>query len=437
MNILTTIKRIFASALDGYGEKWLATPPHSGAGMPVNDGTALNHATVWACVRIISETVATLGWHVTKGVPGGDRERDYGPVDWLLNTQSNDEMSAFSWRELALMQTLLSGNHFSEIVRDVSGRPLALWPLDPYNTYAERDEGGALGYRTFNERGSVFLRPRDVFHLHGLSGNGISGLSVLTVARRSIGSGLALDEFGASFYKNGTQLGIVLEHPKTLSDGARERLKKDIQDRTGSGNAFRALVAEEGLKLQRTNMTMIDAQFLESRKFQVSEICRWFRVPPHKVADLEKATFSNIEHQAIEFVQDTILPWCKRLEQEADLKLFGVARQGIMRTRLNVDTLLRGDAKSRFEAYGLGRQWGYLSVNDIRHLENMNGIGPEGDRYLEPANMVEAGAAGAEAVPDAPAPADPNPENSDQPTNRAATVVDLLSARARERRAMS
>lgn len=371
-----------------------SSPRGRGAGMAVNVDSALAHATVWACVRIISETIATLGWHITRDLPNGERDRVTGtPLDWLLNVQPNPEMTSFTWRELVLVHALMSGNHYSEIQRDAMGRPIWLWPLDPERCWPDRDSTGALIYRYYRQQGGIETLPaRNVLHIHGLGWDGLSGYSVISVASRSLGSGIALDEHGANFFRNGAHLGLIFEHPKALSQTAWDRLQASIAERTGPGNSFKTLIAEEGMKPAKFQMSMIDAQFLESRKFQVSEICRWFRVPPHKVADLERATFSNIEHQAIEFVQDTILPWCKRLEQEVDLKLFGVARQGNVHTRLNVDTLLRGDIKSRFEAYGQARQWGWLSVNDIRRLENSNGIGEDGDIYLQPSNMVEAGA---------------------------------------------
>lgn len=392
----------------------------NGAGVLVTPDTALAYAAVWSCVRIITETVATLGWHIIRNV-GETRERVAGgPVDWMLNVQANPEMTAFSWRELALLHVLLNGNHYSEIERDSVGRPLALWPLQPDAVQVERPpEGGGLVYRVNPGMGREYrLGPRNVLHVHGLGWDGLTGMSVIAVARRSLGAGLGMDEMGANFYKNGAHVGVALSHPGKLSDAAKDYLKSSFRDLyTGSDKAFKTIVLEEGMGLEKMSMSMVDAQFIESRKFQVSEICRWFRVPPHKVADLERATFSNIEHQAIEFVQDTILPWCRRLEQEVDVKLFGSGRQGTLQTRLNIDTLLRGDIASRYAAYEKGRNGGWLSANDVRKLENLNPI-ENGDIYLQPLNMGEAGeipppapkTAAIEPAPDEPTPKE-TPDN--------------------------
>lgn len=393
----------------------------TGAGALVTPDTALAYAAVWSCVRIITETIATLGWHIIRNV-GDTRERIAGgPVDWMLNVQANPEMTAFTWRETALLHVLLYGNHYSEIERDTVGRPLAIWPLLPDSVQVERPpEGGPLVYRVNPGMGREYrLIPRNVLHVHGLGWDGMLGMSVIATARRSLGAGLAMDEMGANFYKNGAHVGMALKHPGKLSEAAKDYLKASFKEAyTGSDKAFKTIVLEEGMDMVKMTMSMIDAQFLESRKFQVSEICRWFRVPPHKVADLERATFSNIEHQAIEFVQDTILPWCRRLEQEVDVKLFGSGRQGTLQTRLNIDTLLRGDIASRYAAYEKGRNGGWLSANDVRRLENMNPI-DNGDIYLQPLNMGEAGAIPPPAAP-APKPAPdtiPEEPSTEPPAN--------------------
>lgn len=364
-----------------------------GAGMLVDEYTALNHATVWACVRIIAETGAHLGWHVLQEGKDGETTRVRGSgIEWLLNVQSNPEMTAFNWRQTALVHALLAGNHYSEIERDVTGRPLNLWPLNPHNVRPWRNDAGELLFKVFQQDGGeVDLAARNVYHVPGLGWDGLLGYSVVTMAARSIGFGLAMDEYGANFYANGTHLGLVFEHPRSLKPEQKTNIQESLDNRSGSNKAFRAMIVEDGMKLSKATMSMIDAQFLESRKLQVSEICRWFRVPPHKVADLDRATFSNIEQQSIEFVQDTMLPWCARLEQEANTKLFGRTLQRTMRTRINVDTLQRGDFKTRQDGYAAGRSGGWLSVNDIRRMEGMNAIGPEGDIYLQPLNMVPAG----------------------------------------------
>lgn len=389
------------------------------AGMTVSEESALCFGAVWSCVRIISETIATLGWHLIRELPDGTRERTVNTdLDRLLNAQANPEMTAFSWRETALAHCLLWGNHYTEIRRDYAGRVLGLYPIHPASVKPDRDASGALIYRIWQDgAGEAILPARDVIHLHGIGYDGIVGLSVVAYARQSIGVGLALDEFGASFYANGAHVGAALKHPGKLSQQAKDYLKSSFAEaHAGASKAHKTIVLEEGMDVVKLSMSMVDAQFLESRKFQVSEICRWFRVPPHKVADLDRATFSNIEAQSIEFVQDTILPWCRRLEQEIDAKLIGQWRTT---SRLNIDTLLRGDIVSRFNAYENGRLGGWLSINDVRRLENMNPIPAGGDVYLQPMNYVEAGT---EPTPE-PAPAMPaaEPEDEDPPTSNLLT----------------
>jgi HK97 family phage portal protein len=376
------------------------TPTYQGlfygrnAGMVVNPATILTHATVWACARIISETIATLGWHVMNNKPDGTRERSLNDkLIRLLNSQANPEMTAFTWRETALLHAMIYGNHYSEIVRDGGGRPIELWPLDPVRTPVtiKHNDAGELRFCVSAEDYEREIPAANMLHVHGLGSDGHYGLSVLQLARRSIGSGLAMGEFGANFFANGAHVGIALKHPGKLSEQAKDYLKKSFNAAySGPTNVAKTVVLEEGMELERLSMTMLDAQFLESRAFDVLEICRWFRVPPHKVADLQRATFSNIEHQAIEFVTDTILPWCRRLEQEVDIKLIGYGLQVTKSTRLNIDTLLRGDVMSRFNAYEKGRLGGWLSANDVRRLENMGPI-ENGDIYLQPMNYMEAG----------------------------------------------
>jgi len=360
------------------------------AGVWVTEDTAMQFSAVWSCVRIISETIATLGWHIVTEQPDGSRQRESGsPLDRMLNAMANPEMTAFTWRETAIAHCLLWGNHYSEIVRDNRGMPVALYPIDPARVLMTRDSEDQVIYRiTGNGDALADLAAQNVLHIHGLGFDGSVGLSVVGYARQSIGVGLALDEFGSSFYANGAHIGTALRHPGKLSKDAKTALREGFNAAySGSSSAFKTVVLEEGMDIARMQMSMVDAQFIESRKFAISEICRWFRVPPHKVADLDRATFSNIEHQAIEFVSDTILPWCRRLEQEVDSKLIGQWRRT---TRLNIDTLLRGDIASRYAAYDKGRIGGWLSANDIRRMENMNPIA-HGDIYLQPLNYIEAG----------------------------------------------
>jgi HK97 family phage portal protein len=366
--------------------------PRTEAGVQVTHDTALTYGAVYACTRIIAETVASLTWHVYRRQPNGGKQRAPGMVEDTLRDLANPETTAFSFREQIMASALLWGNGFAEIERDGAGRVVNLWQIAPDRVQPDRVRSdGRLVYVIDNSRqADTTLEAEDCFHLHGLGFDGVSGYSVVRLAARSIGIGLAVDKFGGAFYGNGTALSGVLETDQALTDTQRSNIKTSWDAaHQGPSRAFQAAVLEGGLKWRALGMPMTDAQFLENRTFQVQEICRWFRVPPHKLAELTRATFSNIEHQTIEFVQDTIMPWAIRLEQEANRKLFGQNRERLF-TKLNLNALLRGDAKSRFDAYATARQWGWLSANDIRELEDMNPIGPQGDVYLVPANMFNA-----------------------------------------------
>lgn len=362
------------------------------AGEWVDADSALAIAAVWGCVRVISETIAALPWQVIEKVqtPGATRRERRADSDqeWLLATQANPELTAYAFRETLLAHALLWGNGYAEIERTADGRPLWLWPITPERVTVERSPVGGLQYRV-NQGGAqaTIIPARDMFHVKGLGFDGMVGYSVIAVAARSLGLTLALERFGANFFKNGAHPGAVLEHPGKLSPEAHKNLSDSIRQQLTGENSLRPFILEEGMKWQGMTVPPEEAQFLESRKFQVSEICRWFRVPPHMVADLERSTFSNIEHQAIEFVQHTLMPWCRRLETEADIKLFGAVNRGRVYTKLQLAGLLRGDIQSRYQAYSIGRQWGWLSANDVREMEDLNPVAG-GDEYLAPMNMV-------------------------------------------------
>jgi HK97 family phage portal protein len=263
-----------------------------------------------------------------------------------------------------------------------------MWPILPDRGCVKRDENGALRYYFRDiDNGEVELSPNDVYHLKGPGGDGLTGYSVIRMAAESIGLGMAMQQFGAYFFGNGAHVGGALFHPKSLSDTARKNLEQSVQRSTGGRSALSLRVFEEGMKYERIGIPPEDAQFLESRNAQVRDIARWYRVPPHKIADLSDAKWANIEFQAIDFVTDAILPWACRMEQEANAKLFGRNNRGTVYTKLNLAGLLRGDMKSRYDSYAVGRQWGWLSANDVRALEDSNPI-PNGDLYLVPSNMT-------------------------------------------------
>ena len=391
------------------------------AGVTVNEDTALTYSTWWACVSVISRTVGALPWGVYQKTPAGRQEID-GQLAWLLNNQPNAEMTAFSFREALLAHALTWGNGYAEIVYDLAGRPSQLWLLAPDRVCPERDADGALQYRVTNSDGTTtFLPPDRVFHLHGLGFDGVMGYSPARMAARSIGVGIAQETFAQAFYANGAAFGTIVELPvKAMSPEQIADAERALNDKgRGPAKAFTTKVVPQGGKPHPITMPLQDAQFLESRKFSVTDICRWFGIPPHKVADLERSTNNNIEHQGIEFVTDAIVPWCVRMEQEANIKLIGYRAQGRVYTKLTVAGLMRGDSAARAEYYRSMVSIGAMSINEVRALEEMNGIGPAGDSHLVQLNqttlewLVENPGAKAAAPPPAPGPE----EGEAKPTN--------------------
>lgn len=420
------LSRIVAALWPRPGEERIFVSQRQ-AGVTVTEDTALTLAEWWACVSVISRTIAAQPWGVFERSPQGRREI-MGGISWLLNNQPNPEMTAFSFREALIAHALNWGNGYAELQRDLAGRIVAMWLMTPDRVTPDRDANtGALIYRVKRADGTEdILKPEQVFHLHGLGFDGLMGYSVVRMAARSIGIGIAQDTFGASFYANGTVLGNVIEMPGNMSPQQIKDAEAVYNDRhKGPDKAFKVKVAPAGTKVHQLGMPMDDAQFVESRGLSITAAARWLGVPPHKIADLSRSTNNNIEHQGIEFVTDAIVPWAVRLEQEANVKLFGARAQGRVYTKLIINALMRGDAKSRAEFYRTMTQIGAMSVNEVRALEELNSIGPAGDEHLVQLNqttleyLVENPGAKAEPAKPAAEPA-PDPdagEESPGPTN--------------------
>jgi HK97 family phage portal protein len=383
------------------------------SGVTITPDTAMQATTVYACVRILSETVASLPLPLYRRVGDRGRERAIDhPLYTLLHDAPNPEMTSFELRETLMGHLALWGNSYCDIETDGAGRVTALWPLRPDKMAVRRDKGTGLIVYEYTLPGTmqkVQLAADRILHLRGLSVNGLVGLPPIAMARQSIGLAIATEEFGARFFSNNAQPGVVLEHPGKLGEEAYTRLRESWSEtHSGLSNAHRVAILEEGMKLDKIGIPPNDAQFLETRKFQAVEIARIFRVPPHLIGDLDRATFSNIEQQSLEFVIHTIRPWLVRIEQAITRSLLMPSERRTYFAEFLVDGLLRGDTTSRYQAYAIGRQWGWLSINDVRERENMNPVAG-GDAYLEPLNMTEAGA---NPPPAAPAPAEPDPARS-------------------------
>lgn len=355
----------------------------------------MQSAAVYACVRVIAETVASLPLHLYRYVDEGKKRDTRHPLYFLLHDAPNPEMTSFIFRETMMTHLLLWGNSYSQILRNGHGEITGLYPLLPDKMQVSRNEEDELIYLYQSGMKNIAFHKEEILHIPGLGFDGLVGYSPITMARNAIGMAMATEEFGASFFANGAAPGGILEHPGTLKDPSKVRESWN-QLFQGSGNANKVAVLEEGMTYKQIGIPPNEAQFLETRKYQTEEICRIYRVPPHLVADLDKATFSNIEHQSISFVVHTIRPWLVRLEQAMNKTLLYPSERQDYFVEFNVDGLLRGDYESRMRGYATARQNGWMSANDIRRLENMNLISKEegGDLYLINGNMAKLEDAG-------------------------------------------
>ena len=360
---------------------------------------------VYACVRILSEAIAGLPLHLYRYKPDGGKEKAINhPLYLLLHDEPNPEMSSFVFRETLMTHLLLWGNAYAQIIRNGKGEILALYPLMANRMTVNRDSKGRLYYeyrRSFDEAGdrsgeTVVLMPEDVLHIPGLGFDGLVGYSPIAMARNAIGLAIATEEYGSKFFANGAAPSGVLEHPSVIKDPQKVR-DAWMSQFGGSANSGKIAVLEEGMKYTPIAIAPEQAQFLETRKFQINEIARIFRVPPHMLADLEKSSFSNIEQQSLEFVKYTLDPWVIRWEQSIQRTLLTPAEKKDYFVKFNVEGLLRGDYQSRMSGYATARQNGWMSANDIRELENLDRIPAEegGDLYLINGSMLPLKDAGA------------------------------------------
>lgn len=392
----------------------------SRAGELVDHDRALALTAVWDCVRIISESLSSLPWQVfTRRSDGGrDRQAD-NQVDFLLNHKANPETTAMDFRSTLIGHVLLWGNGYAEIDKTRRGRVLALWPLAPDRVLPGRADDGTLAYKVQQATGDIVLIPADrMLHFRGLGFDGVQGYDVITVVGQAMGLGLGMDGYASDFFGNGAHPGGIIEHPGDPDEPTVARLQEALDKKVGLGNWLRPLLLPDGMKWQTVGLSPEAAQMIESRRFGVAEIARIFRMPLHKLAELDRSTKANIEAQGIEFVTDTLVPWAVRFEQEVNDKLLSVGGQSRrLFSKHKFAGLLRGDVKARGEFYKILLGNGITSVNEIRALEDMNPI-EGGDIHLVPLNMTtienagktepatqglqgEAGADGADGPPGA------------------------------------
>ncbi len=387
------------------GSRYAFYMGNSSSGKVVTERSAMQMTAVYACVRILSEAIAGLPLHMYRYKEDGGKEKAIDhPLYQLLHDEPNPEMSSFVFRETLMTHLLLWGNAYAQIIRNGKGEIVALYPLMPNKMTVSRDEDGQLYYTYQKSQDelpkdggyTVTLHPSDVLHIPGLGFDGLVGYSPIAMAKNAIGLAIATEEYGSKFFANGAAPSGVLEHPGTIKDPSRVR-ESWQQTFGGSANSNKIAVLEEGMKYTPISISPEQAQFLETRKFQINEIARIFRVPPHMVGDLEKSSFSNIEQQSLEFVKYTLDPWVIRWEQSIQRTLLSADEKKTYFVKFNVEGLLRGDYQSRMNGYATARQNGWMSANDIRELENLDRIPVEdgGDLYLINGNMLPLARAGA------------------------------------------
>lgn len=413
---LRSTKRPRPSEWDDF---WYGKQPYeSSTGIAVDEDNALTYSAVWACVKVISEDLASLPLFLYRREGNSKEKAIDQDLYWLLHDAPNPEMTAMQLRECLTAHLLTWGNGYAEIQRNMREQPMAIWPLNPGQMEVTRP-GTELVYKyTIPGEGVKYFKRSDIFHVAGLGFNGLIGYSPIGYQREAIGVGLAAQEWQGSNLKNGGRLQLAFVHPapKAPNEEGRKYFAQKIREEYGGSKGQSIAVLWEGMEPKKIGMTMEDAQFIESRKFNRTEICSIYRVPPHKIMDLERATFSNIEQQSLDYVISAIRPWAVRWEQAINQQLLGNSSKFF--AEHNMDALLRGDIASRYAAYAVGRQWGWLSVNEIRERENLNPV-PKGDEYLQPMNMTQLG-----AEPE-PEPAPETPVSEDE-AEQAARMIKKL-----------
>lgn len=364
------------------------TPAHSG--QVVNERTAPNYVPFWACVKVLSESIATLPLIVYERVEteyGGGKERATShPLYWKLHDEPNPWMTAVAFKELLQGHLCVWGNAYARIDFDGAWRGAGLFPLDPSQT-TPQIRGDGLYYETTYPDGRQEILPDwRVLHIHGLGDDGFSGKSVIKCVKQAVGLGMGAEEFGARLFGQGVVPGLTYSHPGQLSEEALKHLRETIDlTHGGASNSWKPMILEEGMKAESVGIPPEDAQFLETRRFQVEEICRFFRVPPHMVQLMQAATNNNVAQQSLEFAKYTLAIWLRKWEQEFNRKLFGAGSKFFCEFML--DDLLRADPVTRWQSYREAWSTGAMSINEIRARENLNPI-ENGDEYFVPMNFA-------------------------------------------------
>lgn len=398
MSIWSSIMGMFAAGGPA-DDRYYQPVGIAAAGQRVSPESAVQVATVYACIRVLAETIGSIPLIVNRRLPSGDKERvdvrsappDIAAVAYLLQQAPNPYLTTFRWRETGMRHLCLRGNSYSRVKVNGNGIVTSLTSMAPDRVTPRLYDDGSIRYDYRATTRTETLLSDEVLHIRGLSDDGVVGLSPIAEQRITLGSAQAVNDYGARFFENDVRPGVHFKHPGKLGDVAYKRLKDELNAAYAGANRFKPALLEEGMDIVRLGVTNEEAQFLETRRLSREEICAVFRVPQHLAGILDRSTFSNIEHQAISFVTHTVVPYCVRWEQEINSHPALLGAQDEFFAEFNVDALLRGDLAARYAAYATGRNWGWLSANDVRRRENMNSIGEQGDRYLEPLNTSVAG----------------------------------------------
>ncbi len=372
------------------------SPLTSHTGVAVTPFTAMQASAVFGCLRCLSEDMAKLPALVQSALPGGGWQHDLRhPIAKLLR-RPNRWQSWFTFIAYIVVCLHLRGNGYVFVVRGQDGAPTALIPISPDRCTMRLSPKGWIYYDiwhpAFGNGSTLTVHQDDMLHLKNVSLDGFLGLPTITAAAEAMGLSLATQQHGATLFRQGTQASGVLRHPEALSDVSRKNLRESWQARYGGvENANKVLVLEEGMTFEKLSMTSDEAQFLETRKFQVEEICRFFRVPPHKVASLDRATFTNIENQNQQYIDDSLIPMARQMEEEGEHKLLWEAEHGTVRIRVDFDSMLRGDMKTRYDAYHIALGDGWLNRDTVRDREGQPPIpGGAGQEYRVALNTAPA-----------------------------------------------
>lgn len=401
----------------------------SNAGTNVNERTAMQIATVYACVRILSETVASLPLVLYKKTDTFREEAVDHPLYFLLHDEPNAEMSSFTYWEAVMTHLCLWGNSYSQIIRDGRNTILGLYPLMPDRVEVDRDDSGNIYYIYHNssdetgsidKQGDIVFRRDEILHIPGLSFNGLVGFSPIAMMKNSLGSAIAVDRYGSDFFAHNAQPVGVLEHPGTLKNPSK--IRQNWMDTYGGvGNSHKVAVLEEGMSYKPITLPPEDSQFLSTKEFTVEEICRIFRVPPHLVQDLKRSTFNNIEHQGISFVTYTLMPWLSRIERAIKKDCLLPEEKKEMYCKFNASALLRGDYGSRMDGYVKAISNGIMNIDEVRAKEDLPPMDEEGGEFHmingSYVQVKDVGIAYKQKIGNTPTSGDDS-DNGDEPTNK-------------------